>query len=317
MTPTVTTAKDLVHSLPDGAAAAYDVTVIGAGVVGTALARELARYPIRTALVDGSDDIGNGTSKANTAILHTGFDAVPGSLEGRLVREGQRRLAAYAAATGIPVERVGALLVAWDEEQLAALPGLLAKAERNDYHAARIIDAEELRAREPHLGPGALGALEIPDESIICPWTTPSHTPPRPSAPEFICTSTAGSSRSTAARTSTPSPPPADRCAPATSSTPPDCTQTNSTGNWATTPSPSPRAAASSSSSTSSPAHWSTTSCCPCPPRRARASWCHRPSSATSCSDPPPRSWTTRPPRDPAPKGSPSCARRAAGSCPN
>lgn len=173
MTPTVTTAKDLVHSLPDGGAAAYDVTVIGAGVVGTALARELARYPIRTALVDGSDDIGNGTSKANTAILHTGFDAVPGSLEGRLVREGQRRLAAYAAATGIPVERVGALLVAWDEEQLAALPGLLAKAERNDYHAARIIDAEELRAREPHLGPGALGALEIPDESIICPWTPP------------------------------------------------------------------------------------------------------------------------------------------------
>ncbi|MFE7323483.1 FAD-dependent oxidoreductase [Streptomyces sp. NPDC057565] len=172
MTPTVTTAKDLVHNLPDGGAA-YDVTVIGAGVVGTALARELARYPIRTALVDGSDDIGNGTSKANTAILHTGFDAVPGSLEARLVREGQRRLAAYAAATGIPVERVGALLVAWDEDQLAALPGLLAKAERNDYHAARIIDAGELRAREPHLGPGALGALEIPDESIICPWTTP------------------------------------------------------------------------------------------------------------------------------------------------
>ncbi|MGW3657563.1 FAD-dependent oxidoreductase [Streptomyces sp. NPDC005151] len=68
MTPTVTTAGDLVHTLRDGGAAAYDVTVIGAGVVGTALARELARYPIRTALVDGSDDIGNGTSKANTAI---------------------------------------------------------------------------------------------------------------------------------------------------------------------------------------------------------------------------------------------------------
>ncbi|MEU0303789.1 FAD-dependent oxidoreductase [Streptomyces sp. NPDC006175] len=171
MTVTLTTTGPL----PTGQDAedAYDVTVVGAGVVGTAIARELARYRLRTALVDAADDIGNGTSKANTAILHTGFDAVPGSLEARLVREGRDLLADYAAETGIPVERVGALLVAWDEDQLAALPGLRAKAERNGYHASRIIGADELRAAEPHLGPGALGALEVPDESVICPWTTP------------------------------------------------------------------------------------------------------------------------------------------------
>ncbi|MGN5635769.1 NAD(P)/FAD-dependent oxidoreductase [Streptomyces sp. AC154] len=168
MTRTVTRAG---QPLPGGQD--YDVTVIGAGVVGTAIARELARHRVRTALVEASDDIGNGTSKANTAILHTGFDAVPGSLEARLVREGQRELAAYAAETGIPVERVGALLVAWDQEQLDALPGLLAKAESNGYHAARLLDASRLAELEPHLGPGALGALEIPDESVICPWTTP------------------------------------------------------------------------------------------------------------------------------------------------
>lgn len=172
MKPTITTSGELTADEPPGAPA-YDVTVVGAGVVGTAIARELARYRLRTALLDASDDIGNGTSKANTAILHTGFDAVPGTLEARLVREGQRELRAYAAETGIPVERVGALLVAWDDEQLAALPALSAKAERNEYHAARLLDADELRAREPRLGPGALGALEIPDESIICPWTTP------------------------------------------------------------------------------------------------------------------------------------------------
>lgn len=167
-TPTVTRAGE---PLPDGPP--YDVTIIGAGVVGTAIARELARHPLRTALVEATDDIANGTSKANTAILHTGFDAVPGSLEARLVREGQRLLAKYAARTGIPVEPVGALLVAWDREQLDALPALLAKAERNGYHAARLLDAAETAAREPHLGPGALGALEIPDEAVICPWTTP------------------------------------------------------------------------------------------------------------------------------------------------
>ncbi|MGW7288916.1 FAD-dependent oxidoreductase [Streptomyces sp. NPDC054847] len=150
----------------------YDVIVVGAGVVGTAVARELARHRLRVALVDAGDDVGNGTSKANTAILHTGFDAVPGTLESRLVREGRHRLAAYAEQSGIPVEPVGALLVAWDREQLATLPALAAKAARNGYHATRLLDAAELAGREPHLGPGALGALEVPDEWIICPWTT-------------------------------------------------------------------------------------------------------------------------------------------------
>ncbi|KOU72032.1 MULTISPECIES: FAD-dependent oxidoreductase [Streptomyces] len=157
--------------LPDGAEP-YDVTVVGAGVVGCAIARELARLPLRTALIDACDDVGNGTSKANTAILHSGFDAVPGSLESRLVRDGQRLLASYAADSGIPVEPVGALLVAWNEEQLAALPGLADKAVRNGYHAARILPAGEVRAREPELGPGVLGALHVPDESLVCPWTT-------------------------------------------------------------------------------------------------------------------------------------------------
>ncbi|MCT4357010.1 FAD-dependent oxidoreductase [Streptomyces sp. Je 1-79] len=161
-------------ALPDTSVpgAEYDVVVVGAGVVGCAVARELARRPLRVALVEASGDVGDGTSKANTAILHTGFDAVPGSLEARLVREGRRLLADYARQTGIPVEPLGALLVAWDEEQLAALPRLADKAVRNGHRTTRIIGAEELRRREPHLGPGALGALEVPGESIICPWTT-------------------------------------------------------------------------------------------------------------------------------------------------
>ncbi|WP_256107578.1 FAD-dependent oxidoreductase [Streptomyces sp. ODS05-4] len=152
--------------------AVYDVAVVGAGVVGAAVARELARHRLRIALLDAADDVGEGTSKANTAILHTGFDAVPGTLEARLVREGHGLLTAYAAQTGIPVEPVGALLVAWDAAQLAALPALAAKAARNGHHGTRLLDAAELRAREPHLGPGALGALEVPGESVVCPWTT-------------------------------------------------------------------------------------------------------------------------------------------------
>ncbi|HET9381037.1 MAG TPA: FAD-dependent oxidoreductase [Streptomyces sp.] len=151
----------------------YDVAVVGAGVVGCAIARRLARHPaLRVALVEARDDVGDATSKANTAILHTGFDAVPGSLEARLVRDGARLLAAYAAETGIPVEPVGALLVAWDDDQLAALPRLAGKAAANGYRACRLIGPDELYTREPHLGPGALGALHVPGESIVCPWTT-------------------------------------------------------------------------------------------------------------------------------------------------
>jgi glycerol-3-phosphate dehydrogenase len=149
-----------------------DVAVIGAGVVGAALAREFAGRGASVALVDARSDVGDATSKANTAILHTGFDAKPGTTEARLVRRGYRLLSAYAERAGIPVEIPGALLVAWDEEQRATLPSLAERAGANGYSRTRLVGADELHWREPHLGPGSLGALEVPDEGIICPWTT-------------------------------------------------------------------------------------------------------------------------------------------------
>lgn len=150
----------------------YDFVVVGAGIVGSAIARVLAGYRLRVALVEARDDVGDGTSKANTAILHTGFDAKPGTLESRLVARGYQLLSDYAAATGIPVERTGALLVAWTDEELAALPGLQAKAADNGYQRCEIVDAAQVYREVPHLGDGALGGLTVPDESIICTWTT-------------------------------------------------------------------------------------------------------------------------------------------------
>jgi glycerol-3-phosphate dehydrogenase len=155
------------------AADVADVLVVGAGVVGTAIARTLAQYDLSCVVVEAGNDVGTGTTKANTAILHTGFDAVPGSLESRLVRRGAELLRSYATAAGIPVERTGALLVAWSEQQLAELDSIEDKARANGYLAAYRVPPAQLYAREPHLGPGALGGLAIPDESIICPWTTP------------------------------------------------------------------------------------------------------------------------------------------------
>ena len=151
----------------------FDVAVVGAGVVGAAIARELARYQLRCVLVEAGPDVGAGTSKANTALLHTGFDAKPGTLEARLVRRGHELLLRDGPGLGIPVEQVGALLVAWTEEQRAALPGIAARAAENGSPDVRQVGLPELYRREPRLGPGAKGGLEVPREGIVCPWTTP------------------------------------------------------------------------------------------------------------------------------------------------
>lgn len=148
-----------------------DVAVVGGGIVGCAVARELAGHGVSVALIEAKGDVGDATSKANTAILHTGFDALPGSLESRLVRRGYELLSAYADDAGVPVERVGALLVAWTDEELAALPKLLTKARDNGYEHGEIVDSDDVYRRVPALGPGALGGLSIPDESIVCSWT--------------------------------------------------------------------------------------------------------------------------------------------------
>jgi glycerol-3-phosphate dehydrogenase len=150
----------------------YDVVVVGGGLVGSAIARDLAGTSLKVALVEARNDVGDGTSKANTAILHTGFDAKPGTLESRLVARGYELLGAYAEQVGIPVERTGALLVAWTQEELDALDGLKAKAEENGYRDCELVDTGHVYETAPNLGPGALGGLTVPGESIICTWTT-------------------------------------------------------------------------------------------------------------------------------------------------
>jgi glycerol-3-phosphate dehydrogenase len=150
-----------------------DVVIVGAGVVGTAIARELSRYELRCTIIDAGGDVGAVTSKANTALLHTGFDAKPGTIEARLMRRGHALLSDYAPRVGIPLESVGALLVAWTDGELAGFPGIVQRARANGYDAIRQVGVDELYRREPHLGAGARGALEVPDEGLVCPFTTP------------------------------------------------------------------------------------------------------------------------------------------------
>jgi glycerol-3-phosphate dehydrogenase len=149
----------------------FDVAVVGAGAVGCAVARELSLRGASCVLIEAGPDVGAGTSKANTAILHTGFDAKPGTIESGLVARGYELLSDYAAQVGIPSAKLGALMIAWSGEQREALAGIEATARENGYDDARPVDLEELYAREPNIGPGAQGALEIPGEGLVCPFT--------------------------------------------------------------------------------------------------------------------------------------------------
>ena len=151
----------------------FDVAVIGGGVVGAAIAKKLSHFQIKVALIEAGPDIGVGTSKANTAILHTGFDAIPGSLESKLLTKSYHLLKAYAAEVGIPLEFTGAIMVAWTQEELDQLPAIQAKAEKNGVTAIQVLSASEVYERESNLGPGAMGGLLVIDEAIICPFTPP------------------------------------------------------------------------------------------------------------------------------------------------
>ena len=151
----------------------YDVAIIGAGVVGCAVAQSLSRFELSVVLIEGSNDIATGTSKANSAILHTGFDAPVGSLEAELVSQGHTLLTSYARQVGIPLQRVGAHVIAWSAEDVSELSEIETKARANGYDGTRPLAPDQMYNREPRLARGVHGAIEVPDESIICPFTTP------------------------------------------------------------------------------------------------------------------------------------------------
>lgn len=150
-----------------------DVAVIGAGVVGTAVARDLARRGCSVNIIEAKIDVGAGISKANTAILHTGFDATPESIESRLVRRGHNLLADYATRCGIAVERTNALMVAWNDEQLAQLDVVADKSIANGHLEIERISGRDVARIEPHLSNLACGGLVIKGEFIIDPWSVP------------------------------------------------------------------------------------------------------------------------------------------------
>lgn len=148
-----------------------DVAIIGAGVVGCAIARRFTLAGLRVTLIEGGSDILSGASKANSAILHTGFDAPPGSLELACIREGYAEYLGIREQMRLPILRCGALVVAWNENEEGALPGIQAIAQQNGIVNVELIGRARLHAMEPQISARARAALWVPDESIIDPWS--------------------------------------------------------------------------------------------------------------------------------------------------
>lgn len=151
----------------------FDVAIIGAGIVGCAMARRFTLEGARVALVEKAPDILDGASKANSAILHTGFDAPPGSLELQCVQNGHAEYLKIRESLGLMLDPCGAYVVAWTPEERTNLEGILAKAHENGVTDTRIIPAQDLRQQEPNIADHALGAVHVPGESLIDPWSAP------------------------------------------------------------------------------------------------------------------------------------------------
>jgi glycerol-3-phosphate dehydrogenase len=147
--------------------------VIGGGVVGCAIFRRLAMAGLEPVLVEAAADILDGASKGNSALLHTGFDAPEGSVELSCMQSGYREYMAIKDRLNLPLVESGALVVAWDEEQFAKLPAIVEKAHRNGVTDVVQIARDELRRLEPSLSDRALGAVHVPGEHIIDPWSAP------------------------------------------------------------------------------------------------------------------------------------------------
>ncbi|MBF1004902.1 MAG: NAD(P)/FAD-dependent oxidoreductase [Lachnospiraceae bacterium] len=147
-----------------------DVVIIGAGAVGCAVARELSKYQIDVLVVDQRDDIGGNASKSNSAIIHTGYDATPGTLESQLVVAANPMYDELTRDLEIPFRRIGAILPAFTEEQFEKLPAIKEKAFQNHVYDVEYLSKEELLEREPELNREVKGGLFIPRESIIDPF---------------------------------------------------------------------------------------------------------------------------------------------------
>ena len=148
----------------------YDIIIIGAGVSGCAVARELSRYDLKICVLDKESDVCEGTSKANSGIVHAGHDAKPDTLKAKLNVQGNLMMEEMAKKLDFPFKRNGSLVVCQNEEELSKLEELKERGKENGVEGLRILTREEALELEPALADSVYAALYAPTGGIVCPF---------------------------------------------------------------------------------------------------------------------------------------------------
>lgn len=148
----------------------YDAAIIGGGVTGCAIARELSRYDMSICVIEREEDVCSGTSKANSAIVHAGYDAVPGSNKAIFNVEGNRIMEELSKELDFPFKRNGSFVLCFSEDDRPALNALYEKGVKNGVPGLSILSGDEVRAMEPNVTDEVVAALYAPTGGIVCPF---------------------------------------------------------------------------------------------------------------------------------------------------
>ena len=148
----------------------YDVVVIGGGVVGGMIARELSKYELNICILEKENDVAMGATKANSAIVHAGFDAKEGSLKALLNVRGSKMMEKVCAELGVKYQRNGSLVIGFNDEDRANVIALVERGIKNGVEGVRLVEKDELKALEPNISSNATCALYAPTGAIVCPY---------------------------------------------------------------------------------------------------------------------------------------------------
>lgn len=148
----------------------YDAVIIGAGVTGAFIARELSRYQLNVCLVDRAEDVAMGASKANSGIVHAGYDPVPGSLKARFNVRGNQLMEDICKELDVPFKRTGSIVLAFDDEDMKKIESIYERGIKNGVPGLEIWDSVQVRKAEPEVAENISGALYAPTGGIVCPY---------------------------------------------------------------------------------------------------------------------------------------------------
>ncbi len=148
----------------------YDVAIIGAGVVGGMTARELSKYNLKICILEKQNDVAMGATKANSAIVHAGFDAKENSLKALLNVKGSKMMAKVCSELGVKYKNNGSLVIGFNDEDRQVINSLLERGNKNGVEGLRVIEKDEIKALEPNISNNVLCALYAPTGAIVCPY---------------------------------------------------------------------------------------------------------------------------------------------------